>query len=278
MIIFADMKHEFHQQIVYSTVFNQINSPAYYGCVVHLICLQGSGSFVYNDKTFTLNCNDIAVISRPDLVTNLLADDIDVAYIVAPDNLLHSLLPQNNYSIVGCISLFSNPIISVNENDATRFVDDIRRIRERIPDTENPFYRETIGSMLLTMMYDLFAFHAHATESNATTNRAGYIVQRFMMLIGSNHIRNHREVGYYADLLHITSKYLSDTVRRATGQSALSHINQSLVIVIKDYLDNSDLSIVQIADELHFESLSYFSRFCTKHLGMPPSEYRKSKR
>jgi AraC-like DNA-binding protein len=278
MIIFADMKHEFHQQIAYSTVFNQINSPAYYGCVVHLICLRGSGSFVYNGNTFTLERNDIAVISRPDMVQNPQAEDIEVAYIVAPDNFLHSLLPQNNYSIIGCISLFSNPIITVNESDAVRFVDDIRRIRERIPDTDNPFYRETMGSMLLTMMYDLFAFHTRATESNATTNRTGYIVQRFMMLIGSNHIRSHREVGYYADLLHITPKYLSDTVRRATGQSALSHINQSLVIVIKDYLDNSDLSIVQIADELHFESLSYFSRFCTKHLGVPPSEYRKSKK
>jgi hypothetical protein len=76
MIIFADMKQEFHQQIVYSTVFNQINSPTYYGCVVHLICLRGCGSFVYNDKTFTLNCNDIAVISRPDFTPKYLSDTI----------------------------------------------------------------------------------------------------------------------------------------------------------------------------------------------------------
>jgi hypothetical protein len=70
------MKREFHRQIVYSTVFNQISSPAYYGCVVHLICLQGPGLFVYNDKTFTLNCNDIAVVSRPDFTPKYLSDTI----------------------------------------------------------------------------------------------------------------------------------------------------------------------------------------------------------
>jgi hypothetical protein len=57
-----------------------------------------------------------------------------VAYLAAPDEMLHSLLPQNNYSITGCISLFSDPIIPVSKEDAHRFQDDIQRIRERIPD------------------------------------------------------------------------------------------------------------------------------------------------
>ena len=30
------------------------------------------------------------------------------------------------------------------------------------------------------------------------------------------------------------------------------------------------------ADRMNFTSLSYFSRYCTKHLGQSPSEYRKS--
>ena len=33
---------------------------------------------------------------------------------------------------------------------------------------------------------------------------------------------------------------------------------------------------VMIADQMNFSSLSYFSRYCTKHLGQSPSEYRRS--
>ncbi|MBQ1654949.1 MAG: helix-turn-helix domain-containing protein, partial [Bacteroidales bacterium] len=32
----------------------------------------------------------------------------------------------------------------------------------------------------------------------------------------------------------------------------------------------------QIAERMNFASLSYFSRYCTKHLGQSPSEYRRS--
>jgi AraC-like DNA-binding protein len=158
------------------------------------------------------------------------------------------------------------------------FASEITRKLSQIAHILLNLHPKTHSSMLLTMMCDLFAFHVRATENQSITNRTGYIVQRFMILIGGEQIRRHREVAYYAEQLHITPKYLSDTVRRATGTSALGHINRSLVIIIKQLLDNSDLSIVQIAEELHFESLSYFSRFCTKHLGVPPSEYRKSKK
>jgi AraC-like DNA-binding protein len=41
-------------------------------------------------------------------------------------------------------------------------------------------------------------------------------------------------------------------------------------------LDNPRISLTQIADRMNFSSLSYFSRYCTKHLGQSPSAYRAS--
>jgi len=46
--------------------------------------------------------------------------------------------------------------------------------------------------------------------------------------------------------------------------------------ILKDYLNDERLSLTQIADLMNFTSLSYFSRYCTKHLGQSPSEYRQS--
>ena len=45
---------------------------------------------------------------------------------------------------------------------------------------------------------------------------------------------------------------------------------------IQEYLQNEAYSLTQIADEMNFTSLSYFSRYCSKHLGISPSEYRRS--
>ena len=45
---------------------------------------------------------------------------------------------------------------------------------------------------------------------------------------------------------------------------------------IKDYLNDERLSLTQIAELMDFSSLSHFSRYCSKHLGQSPSDYRQS--
>ena len=48
------------------------------------------------------------------------------------------------------------------------------------------------------------------------------------------------------------------------------------ILILKDYLNDERLSLTQIAELMNFTTLSYFSRYCTKHLGQSPSEYRLS--
>ena len=51
-------------------------------------------------------------------------------------------------------------------------------------------------------------------------------------------------------------------------------IDKYAVTVLIDFLKNSELSFTQISEEMNFSSLSYFSRYAQKHLGMSPTEYR----
>ena len=60
------------------------------------------------------------------------------------------------------------------------------------------------------------------------------------------------------------------------GHSVSSFIDRATVPILKKYLNNERLSLTQIADCMNFTSLSYFSRYCTKHLGQSPSDYRRS--
>ncbi|MDE7346058.1 MAG: AraC family transcriptional regulator [Muribaculaceae bacterium] len=269
------MAKHLHELIVFSEEFSLINSPAFYDCVVHLICTEGTGSFRYNDKVFSLSKNDIAVISRPRLVTEILADEhFRCEYIAAPDKFLHNLLPANNYAIQGCVSLFDNPIIKVSEPDAENFLTDLCNIRNRIDNTDHHFYKELMGSLLQTMVYDLFDFHAKTNDNILTTDRVGYITAQFFSLIEAGRPKTQREVSHYAKELHVTPKYLSDTIKRVTGHSISSHINTAASSIIIEYLKDNRLSITQIADEMNFTSVSYFSRYCTKHIGMSPAQFR----
>lgn len=197
--------------------------------------------------------------------------------VVAPSKLLHGLLPANNFSIQGCVLLFDNPIIHVTPTDAENFRCDIENIRKRIHQQDHHFYDEMMGSLLQTMIYDLFNFQVKSGETTLTTNRVGYITTHFFALLKAGKPKTEREVSFYAAQLHVTPKYLSDTIKRVTGTSVSTYINRSAAAMIKSYLDNNELSITQIADEMHFTSVSYFSRYCTKHIGMSPARYRMAR-
>lgn len=114
------------------------------------------------------------------------------------------------------------------------------------------------------------------TLPKVTTDRVGYITTQFFALLKSGKPRTEREVAYYADQLNVTPKYLSDTIKRVTGTSVSTYINRAAAAIIKSLLNDNRLSITQIADEMQFASVSYFSRYCTKHIGTSPANYRKA--
>ena len=126
------------------------------------------------------------------------------------------------------------------------------------------------------MMYDIFEAHTRRDASGVHTDRTAYIVKQLMDLLATGVSRTEREVKYYADRLNVSPKYLSATIKRVTGLTVTSYINRHAVPILKKYLDDERLSLSRISELMNFSSLSYFSRYCAKHLGKSPSEYRLS--
>ena len=63
------MKPHFH----YSSDIYGINAKEIADCCVHLICLEGGGSFVFNGKEFSLTKNCILVVPNPAKIENVNA-------------------------------------------------------------------------------------------------------------------------------------------------------------------------------------------------------------
>jgi len=260
---------------LHSTDFYAMNAKTLSHTCMHMICKEGEGSFVFNEKCYHIRRNDLVVIPMPDRMKNLAGHpDLQVEWFAADYKFLQNLLPSNNYSIGGSISLNQDPVIHLNDVQAQHLLSDFHRLRDRLVDRDLLFYRELMGSLCLTMIYDIFEPHALRDTAQSHTDRTAYIVKQLMEILSTGVSRTERDVSYYAKRLHVSSKYLSATVKRVTGHSVSSYINRHTVPILKDYLEDERLSLTQIAERMNFTSLSYFSRYCTKHLGMSPSEYR----
>ena len=262
---------------IFSTDFYAINAKELSHTCMHLLCTAGEGSFVFNEKCYHIGRNDLVVIPMPDRMKNLAGHpDLQVEWFAADYKFLQNLLPSNNYSIGGSISLNHNPVISLTDEQAAILLADFHRLRDRMDDRHLLFYRELMGSLCLTMMYDIFEPHAQRDTSDTHTDRTAYIVKQLMEMLSTGVSCTERDVSYYAKRLHVSSKYLSATVKRVTGHSVSSYIDRHTIPILKDYLEDERLSLTQIAERMNFTTLSYFSRYCKKHLGMSPSEYRGS--
>jgi len=261
----------------YSTDFYGMNARELSHTCMHLLCLAGEGSFVFNEHCYHLLKNDLVVIPNPSRVSNLAAHaDLQVEWFAADYKFLQNLLPSNNYSIGGSISLNKDPVIKLTDEQAQHLLDDFHRLRDRKYDSHLQFYHELMGSLCLTMMYDIFEAHAQREVTDSHSDRTAYIVKQLMTLLATGISRTERDVSYYAERLNVSPKYLSATIKRVTGHSVTSYIDRYTIPILKNYMNDERLSLTQIADLMNFTSLSYFSRYCTKHLGQSPSEYRQS--
>ncbi|WP_455671942.1 helix-turn-helix domain-containing protein [Phocaeicola sp.] len=97
---------------------------------------------------------------------------------------------------------------------------------------------------------------------------------RFWDLVGK-HCKVHRDVAFYARELCITPFYLSQITKDFMNDSPKGLIDRQVILEMKAMLASSDISIKEMAEQLHFEDTSYMCRYFKRHIGIPLTEYRK---
>lgn len=83
-------------------------------------------------------------------------------------------------------------------------------------------------------------------------------------------------VQFCGEAMNMSSKYLSDLLRKETGQTTQDHIHQYIIEKAKNQLLNSKKSASEIAYSLGFEYPQYFSKIFKKKTSMSPKEFRHS--
>lgn len=81
-------------------------------------------------------------------------------------------------------------------------------------------------------------------------------------------------VNYLADQLHMSASYLSDLLRKLTGQNTQQIIHDKMIYRAKNKLSATALSISEIAFELGFEQPQSFSRLFKLKTKQSPQQYR----
>jgi AraC family transcriptional activator of pobA len=97
-----------------------------------------------------------------------------------------------------------------------------------------------------------------------------------LITVLSIHCKKQHYVSFYAGILFVTPGHLNKIVKQMTGKTVKNLITEALIIEAKNLLEDSYLSMSEIAEELEFGSISSFSVFFKKHTALAPTEYRSN--
>lgn len=82
-------------------------------------------------------------------------------------------------------------------------------------------------------------------------------------------------VNALAAQLNLSPRYLSDMLKRETGKTAIELIHIHLIKEAKNRLRTDQQRVSEIAYDLGFENLSYFSKLFKKETGISPIQFKK---
>ena len=147
---------------------------------------------------------------------------------------------------------------------------------ERMEDkaSQEEMLKNSIRNLLIAIDTEVMRHQPDKAHGNER-NHAWMLILRFFKLV-SLHCRETREVTFYANRLSITTTYLYKLCRKHLQMSPKEILDRQAVTEIKTYLVNTDVPVKSIADELHFDDVSYMCRYFRRMTGMSPMDYRKN--
>ncbi len=167
------------------------------------------------------------------------------------------------------------PIISIKKKEALHIANLIEFLDLKRKNSKHLFQKEIVLFSFNLLIYEIAAMYfKHSNYKGGIRHtKKEKLVMRFFKLL-ENNCRKHHQIAFYADLLFVTGRHLSRTVKEVTGKTAKQCIEEAIVLEAKTLLQDDNLSITDIIEELEFSDSSFFSKFFKRHTAMTPTEYR----
>lgn len=242
------------------------------------VCLRGCGKIVINDQHYDISAGMLLTILPNMVVRSLHSSEDFLGYAIAADTKFMASI-QIGDMVQSYVYISANPLLKINQEQSDTLIELCEMLRRRRESTRQVFSKEICRHLLSVLCYEIYGFYQsqdRGVPEFESRSRQGAICKEFLKLV-EQHATQHRDMGFYADKLCITPKYLSVVVRKASGRSPVEWIDNAVMRYARTLLSTSELTIQQVASELGFPNASFFGQYFKRHEGTTPKRYRSQR-
>ena len=239
------------------------------------LCTQGEIIYKLDTQEQVIKPGDILIVSERHVVDSYRhSPDMQGLCMMMSLHFFHEII--QNIRDVSSLFLFarSHPVMSLEQKERDTFKAYFNVIKQRLGDKSNHFHKDLIRTLLLAMFYDLSNIIYRVQNNDRPRSRAESIFLDFIRMVEKN-CRTERRVGWYAQQLSMTPKYLTECVKQISQRTPNEWIENYVSLELRVQLKNSNKSIKEIANEMHFPDQSLMGKYFKKIVGLTPLQYRR---
>lgn len=247
--------------------------------VAHVLVVNGWMEIRYRGKSHTLKKNDFGhFIHGTDIEIVAASDNIEAYMMITTDSynmVLFRNTPPLPFSLVS--TALRQPVTTMRPSIFSLLSFRMQCIRDIAADRNHTFRNEMIKNAVMMFLMDMADLYVRygGGAIDSQNGRKKEIVVAFIDLL-KQHIRQQHAVGFYASELCISHQYLNRIVKALTEKTAYELICNSLVGEIVKMLEDSTMTMQQIADQLNFPDQASLSKFFKRQSGYSLTDYRKN--
>ena len=239
-----------------------------------IFCRKGTALIEIDLIPYEIVANTQLIIIAGSIVHNISnSDDFRISYIIFKHEVYDEATAQLEPSFTFFLKEY--PCVQLGEKRINKMNYLVEAMEDFYNEKTNCFRVKILKNNIQSFLLDVYdkTRTLFKIDKSEEVGRREELFIKFIHLI-HNFCPKEREVGFYADKLHITSRYLSSITQNVADKSAKYIIDKHAIQRIKIMLKYSNMSIQDISYELNFPDQSFFSRYFKKHTGMTPLEYR----
>lgn len=126
--------------------------------------------------------------------------------------------------------------------------------------------------MLQEVLDDVIEFAVSIRQDDISDTTRGLVKQAAAYI--DEHYFEELTLSILAEQFHVESSYFSRLFRQETGENVMLYIAKTRMAKAKEYMEDENRSLTEIAFLTGYDDYTYFNRVFRKMTGMSPREYR----